>query len=398
VTAWLHVVGIGDDGLGGLPPRLRRLVESADLVVGGKRHLAMLGDLPVERLLWRTPLIDTLPEIRRRAGRRVVVLNTGDPMWYGVGELLCRELAPGEIEVHPAPSAFSLVCARLGWSMREIATISLHGRPVERLRRVLAPEARIVALSTGPETPGAVARLLVQAGYGDSRIWVLEHMGSERERRIEGIARDWSEPPVADLNTVAISCVAEDRTPRGTAPGLPDEAFRHDGMLTKREVRAITLARLMPMPRQLLWDVGAGSGAVAIEWILASGHGRAVAIEREPARVAMIRDNAEALGTPELEIVEGTAPDALNGLEPPDAVFIGGGVGEVLARCHEALRPGGRLVANVVTVEGEQALASWHARRGGELVRLQVARARPVGRLRGWRPLMAVTQYALVKR
>lgn len=400
MTAWLTVIGIGDDGLDGLPKHLRAMVEAADLVVGGGRHLAMLGGLAVERLAWATPLRDTLPEIRRHAGRRVVVLNTGDPMWYGVGELLVREFSPDEIAIHPAPSAFSLACARLGWSMREVATISLHGRPVARLRRVLTPGARVLALATGSGTAAEVAAMLVDEGYGDSRLIVLERMGSPHERRREATAAAWSATDVADLNTVAIECQAGPHArPRASIPGLPDEAFTHDGQLTKREVRAATLARLMPMPRQLLWDVGAGCGSIAIEWVRASAHGRATAIERRPDRASMIQDNAAALGTPEVEIVEGSAPAALDGLEAPNAVFLGGGlsVPGLIEHCFEALRPGGRLVANAVTLEGERALLDWQARHGGELVRIAVQRAQPVGPFQAWRPLMTVTQYAAIR-
>ena len=395
---WLHVVGIGDAGLASLTPAARRTVEAAEVLIGGERHLAMVPEHRGERLLWRKPLEATLPELEALRGRRVVVLASGDPMWFGVGELLARHFDLGELRVLPAPSTFSLVCTRLGWPLAEVACLSVHGRPLSALRRHLAPAARLIALSGDGATPHAIARLLTELGFGASRLWVFEHLEGPAERITEGTAAAWPEDSFAALNTVAIKCaVGSGVAVQATAPGLPDDAFECDeGMLTKREVRAATLARLSPFPGQRLWDIGAGSGAIAIEWLRAAGRGEAIAVEQDPGRCAIIARNADRLGTPELTVVPGRAPQCLGDLPAPDAVFIGGGVGEpaMIETCWRMLRPGGRLVANVVTVEGERRLLDWQAGHGGELARMEVARLDPLGRYQVWRPALAVTQLA----
>jgi precorrin-6Y C5,15-methyltransferase (decarboxylating) len=395
---WLSVLGVGDDGIASLSPAAQALLAAGEVLVGGARHLAMVAaEHPAERLAWRSPLEATLEDLAARRGRRVVVLASGDPLCFGVGELLTRHFAAGELRVLPALSAITLACARLAWSRVEVEALSLHGRPAEGLNRHLAPGARLIVLSRDGATPDRIAALLAAQGWGPSRLWVCEHLGGVAERCREGIAAAWRPARCAALNTVAIECRAgAEAIPRARVPGLPDDAFRSDGMLTKREVRAATLARLMPLPGQCLWDVGAGSGAVAIEWLRASPRGRAVAIERVAARCALIGENAAALGTPELQIVEGAAPEALAGLPAPVAVFVGGGsrTPGLLELCWQALAPGGRLVANAVTLEGERALIDWQARHGGELVRIEVARFAAVGSLHAWRPGMAVTQLA----
>jgi precorrin-6Y C5,15-methyltransferase (decarboxylating) len=360
----------------------------------------MVEDQPAERLVWRRPLEATLADLAALRGRRVVVLASGDPMWFGVGELLCRHFDRAELRVLPAPSTLSLVCARLGWPQSAVEAVSLHGRPLAALHRHLAPGARLVALSHDGETPNQIARALVERGFGPSHVRVLEHLEGAKERIVEGLAATWRPESFAALNAVAIECVADGgANVWSQTPGLPDEAFASDGLLTKREVRAATLARLAPLPGQRLWDIGAGSGSVAIEWLRAARHGHAMAIERAPERCARIAENAERLGTPELEVVCGRAPERLAGLAEPDAIFVGGGIGTpgLLDTCWQALRPRGRLVANVVTLEGERALLDWHARQGGELVRIAVSRLEPLGPHHGWRPLMPVTQLALEK-
>jgi precorrin-6Y C5,15-methyltransferase (decarboxylating) len=400
MTPWLTVLGIGEDGLDGLSPAARALIESAELLVGGARHLALVPDATAERLAWRSPLAETFPELQRWRGRRVVVLATGDPLCYGVGNKLLREFALGELRLIPAPSAFSLAGARLGWDAASVERVTLHGRPLEALRRYLAPAARLIVLAADGATPAAVARLLVEAGYGGSTLHVFEHMGGPDERHLEGVAAHWGEARTADFNTIALRCTAGPRAKRFRgAPGLPDSAFESDGQLTKREVRAVTLAMLQPHPDALLWDVGAGVGSIAIEWLLAEPRAEAVAIEREPARVALIARNAEALGVPELEIEQGEAPAVLDGLPDPDAVFIGGGLSapELIEVCYERLRPGGRLVANAVTIEAESVLVRACQRFGGLLTRLAVARAEPLGAFATWRPLLPVTQYAVTR-
>jgi precorrin-6Y C5,15-methyltransferase (decarboxylating) len=300
----------------------------------------------------------------------------------------------------PGRSAFTLAAARLGWPLAEVECFTLHGRPVSLLQTHIQPGARLLILSENAATPAAVAAQLVERGYGESRLTVLEHLDGAKERSLSGAAAAWQANDVADLNTLAVECVAgPDAALLPRTPGLPDEAFRHDGQMTKREVRAVTLAALAPVPGQLLWDVGAGCGSVAVEWMRAAPRARAIAIERKAERRAMIAENAESLGTPLLQVVAGAAPEALAGLEAPDAVFIGGGVSEpgVLEASWDALRPGGRLVANAVTLEGETALLAWQKTRGGDLTRLAISRAEPVGPFHGWRPMMPVTQYAATK-
>jgi precorrin-6Y C5,15-methyltransferase (decarboxylating) len=398
---WLSVVGIGDDGLDGLAPAARALVDHADVLVGGVRHLDMVPQDGRERLTWpRPPLSDLIPLLEERKHRAVCVLATGDPMSYGIGVTLARHIAAEEMTIIPSPSAFALACARLGWPLAEIETLTLHGRPPALVESFVQPGARLLILSDGAETPGTVAELLRARGYGDSRLTVLEHMGGERERIWTGFARDWAASGVAPFNTLAVECLAgPDAALLPRVPGLPDEAYRHDGQLTKREVRAATLAALAPVPGQLLWDVGAGAGSVAIEWMRAHPTCRAVAVERDPDRLRLIADNATALGAPRLDMVAGEAPAALDGLAPPDAVFVGGGAATpgLFEACWQALRPRGRLVANAITVEGEGALYRWREETGGTLVRIAVSRAEPVGGFSGWRALSPVTQLTAVK-
>ncbi|MBI3710970.1 MAG: precorrin-6y C5,15-methyltransferase (decarboxylating) subunit CbiE, partial [Proteobacteria bacterium] len=314
MTPWLSIIGLGEDGLDGLAPAARTLLDAAETVVGGARHLAMLPNGAAERLTWEVPLTKTVAQIAMRRGRRVVVLATGDPMWFGVGVTLARNFPRAEMIILPQISAFTLAASRMGWALAETETITLHGRPLDLLALHLAPGARLLVLSENGDTPEAVARFLATRGWGPSAIAVLEHLGSARERRIDGIAETWSLPRGADLNTLAIECHAAPGTKiLSRAPGLPDEAFAHDGQITKREIRAATLAALVPLPGQLLWDVGAGCGSIAIEWMRAARFAQAIAIERAPARQALIAQNAAALGATRLQLVAGEAPAALAG-------------------------------------------------------------------------------------
>ncbi|PTW62667.1 precorrin-6Y C5,15-methyltransferase (decarboxylating) [Breoghania corrubedonensis] len=394
---WLTVIGLGEDGVDGVSAVARRLLADAEIVYGGRRHLDLAGSVSAEKRPWPSPLAAGLDEIEASRGRRVVVLATGDPMWFGIGATLARRIPADQMRVLPAPSAFQLAAARMGWPLAEVETVTLHGRPAERLKLALVPGARILALTVA-DSPRTVAAMLTDAGYGDSPLVALEHLGGPSERRVEGLARDW-DFDVAPLHTLAIECVAgSDALLLPRVPGLPDEAFRHDGKMTKREVRALTLARLMPLPDALLWDIGAGCGSVAIEWMRAAPRAHAIAIEPRADRRAIMAENALALGVPDLDIRDGTAPDALEDLRAPDAIFIGGGLSKaVFEASFAALKPGGRLVANAVTLESEAILLALHASHGGDLVRLAVSRASAVGSLTGWRPAMPVTQWSLVK-
>jgi precorrin-6Y C5,15-methyltransferase (decarboxylating) len=399
MSGWLNIVGIGEDGLDGLSPAARGLVDTAEILVGGERHLAMIpADHPAERLHWGKPFDDSFAAIEAHAGRRVTVLTTGDPMNYGAGAVLSRRMKDAIAAVIPAPGAFSLAAARMRWPLQHVACLTVHGRAAETLYLHLYPGARLLILSNDGNTPAQVAGMLTARGFGDSRVVALDHMGGPREAHHEALAKDWGDGPVAALNTVAVECVAApDARVHSCLAGLPDDAFEHDGQMTKRETRAATLAALAPLPGQLLWDVGAGCGSVAIEWMRAGG--RAIGIESNPGRMAMAARNAPLLGVPELALVGGEAPAALAGLEAPDAAFIGGGIGTngLFEACWAALRPGGKLVANTVTIEGEAALAKLHREHGGEMVRLAVSRLSPVGTLHGWKPLMTVTQWQATK-
>jgi precorrin-6B C5,15-methyltransferase / cobalt-precorrin-6B C5,C15-methyltransferase len=397
---WLSVVGIGEDGLAGLSPATRTLIETAEFVVGGERHLAMIPVGQAEQIPWAQPIAETLKFIAKLRGRRVAVLASGDPLWYGVGVLLARHFNTDEITVLPQPSAFSLAAARLGWALADCGCLSLHGRPLDSLRLHLAPGRRLLLLSSDGETPRAVASLLAGSGWGRSRLTVFAHLGGDREGCESATAAKWGERRTADLNTIALECEAgPDARPLSRLAGLPDDVFEHDGQLTKREVRAVTLAALAPLPGETLWDIGAGCGSIAIEWLRANDAGSAVAVERDRGRAAILARNAANLGVPGLQVVVGRAPEVLPDGSPPDAIFAGGGVGDpaLLPALWTRLRPGGRLVANAVSTEGERALLDWQAEHGGALIRIAVSRTEPLGAHRAWRPLLPVTQLSVTK-
>lgn len=405
MTAWLNIVGIGAGGLDDLTPSARTLIETADLLVGGERHLAMAAHDRARKRAWAFPLDEIVEEIRAARDQRVVVLATGDPMSFGIGATLTRHFDPAEMTILPAPGAFSLAAARLGWPLHSCTCLTLHGRPLELLHHHVLPNARLLILSHDGTTPAQVAGLLRDAGFEPTRIHVFENMGSASESSRTGSAGTWDASPVDDLNTIAVECIAGPQAryhPR--VAGLPDDAFVHDGQMTKRIIRAATLSALSPLPGQHLWDLGAGCGSIAIEWLRAAqdvqGKGaRATAVEKNSERCAMIAQNASRLGTPFLELVAAEIERALPDLDDPDAVFIGGGLstGALVDTIWNRLRNGGRLVANVVTLEGERVLLDAHARYGGDMARIAVSHADPVGGLTGWRPAMPVTQWSVVK-
>ena len=395
---WLTLVGIGEDGVEGLSRDARDALAQAVLVVGGRRHLALLGPVAAETLAWASPMADSYPAILARRGTPVAVLASGDPYCYGVGAVLARHVPAAELRCCPQPSAFTLATARLAWAQQDCAFVSLCGRPLETLVPALRPGASIVALSADAATPGRVAALLRERGFGASVVTVLEAMGGRRERVRQARADGFALEDIDPLNTLAVA-VAGPGAPLSLVPGRPDALFDHDGQITRADVRAATLARLAPRAGETLWDVGAGSGSVAIEWMLAHPANRAQAVERHPERAARIRRNAVRFGVPDLAVVEGAAPDALAGLPAPDAVFIGGGATGtgVLDACAAALRTGGRLVVSAVTIETQALLIARFGRDGGRLATLSVAEADPVGAFHGWRPAMPVTHWTWVK-
>ena len=393
MSPWLTVVGIGEDGWPGLGRNARQALLAADTIFGGTRHLALLPPrVGGNRRAWPTPF--AIAPVLERRGERICVLASGDPMMFGVGTSFARELPDEDFSVIPAPSSVSLAAARLHWPLQEVDVVSLVGRPVAGLDTHLHPGARLFVLSSDGSSPAAVAARLAQCGFGASRMSVFEHVGGVRERRIEGVASAWPPVDVAALNLIAVECIGECGSSHlPLTPGLPDDAYRHDGQLTKRDIRAITLARLAPRPGELLWDVGAGCGSIGIEWMRSHAACRAIAIEADASRQRLIEHNRDALGVPALRIVEGVAPAALEGLALPDAIFIGGGVTvpDMLDTCWSRLKQGGRLIANAVTIQSEATLVAWRERNGGELVRIGVAHAQPLGTFDTWRQALPIT-------
>jgi precorrin-6B C5,15-methyltransferase / cobalt-precorrin-6B C5,C15-methyltransferase len=398
---WLSIVGIGEDGIDALSPVARGLVRDAEIVYGGKRHLALAATLIRGAARpWLSPFDRAVDEVVAQRGKQVCVLASGDPFVYGVGTVLVRWINPAEMLAVPAPSAFSLAAARLGWALPETAQVSLHGRALDLVRCHLQPGMRVLALTSGSDDPAELARLVADAGFGASPFIVLEALGGTRERILETTAAEFDFHEINDLNIVAIDVKAgAGARVIARAPGLRDAMFEHDGQITKREIRAVTLSSLAPRRGELLWDIGAGSGSVAIEWMLADPSLRAIAIERRSDRAARIRRNAAAFGVPGLEVVEGEAPETLSPLTQADAIFVGGGAGNpgILDAASTMLRSGGRLVANAVTLETEGLLIGHHAALGGELIRLAITRADMIGGKPGWRPAMPVTQWTWVK-
>jgi len=394
---WLSIIGIGEDGRAGLGSAANALIDSAELIVGGERHLALVGDTHGAKMQWRTPLDATSQDILARRGKPVAVLVSGDPFWFGAGVTLTRAIPIDEMLVVTSPSSFSLAASRLGWALQDTVTLGLNMRGLTPLlRRHVHHGRRILALALNGETPGEVAKLLTSTGYGPSTITVLEALGGPRERIRSTTAEAFALTDVNPLNVIAVDVVAgPEAMPIPYATGLPDTYFENDGQLTKREVRAVTLSSLQPGAGELLWDIGAGSGSVGIEWMLAHPANRAIGIERDETRAARAVRNAVALGVPQLDIRKGSAPDALDGLPSPDAIFIGSGSAfrELIDTCWNALKPGGRIVVNSVTLESELGvLAAYHAH-GGTLTRFAVERAGPLGKRMTWRPALPIIQW-----
>jgi precorrin-6Y C5,15-methyltransferase (decarboxylating) len=394
----IEVVGLSARGWDDLPERLRAIIRSADVLLGSPRHFDLIPQLSdQQRLPWPTPLRGRLPSLLNQvASRRVVALASGDPLVAGIASTLVEIIGVEAVRIHPAVSSVALARARMGWPEETTQLVRLRGGDLDVVRQYLFPRQRLIILSRDAASPDEVAQLLIDVGYGESVITVLGDLGSESESRIDVVARHWSGEAVA-LNVICIACAGMGRD-ASLAPGLPDEVFDHDGQLTKRDLRASALARLMPRPGELLWDVGAGAGSIAIEWLRADPRCRAIAIEHNLDRVKRIRGNAESLGVPSLEVLHVEAPTALTSLARPNAVFVGGGVvAETLEQSWSALRPGGRLVVHAVTHETEMIIADCWRRYGGELTRHSVEHLEPIGRYHGWRPARPVVQWSVIK-
>jgi len=397
VKPWLEIVGIGEDGLDGLSADARRLVEEAEVIIGGDRHHQLSERVKAERVAWPSPFDAMIDKIKSYRGRRIVILVTGDPLWYSVGARITKAIPAEEIRFHPQLSAFQLAAARMGWSLPDVELLTVHGRPAEQIIPYFAPGIRMIVLAKDASSPATVAGLLAEHGYGSSRITALAALGGPREICFDGVARNWNaEAP--DFHTLAIECVADDGAQVLPRTGLPDEAYVHDGKLTKRAMRALALAKLAPVRAGLLWDIGCGCGSVAIEWMRAAPEARAIGIEPLAVRREMAEENARKFGAPALRLIDGIAPAALAELPRPDAVFIGGGVSaETIEASFAALKPFGRLVAHAVTLEREQVLFEAYQRHGGELTRIATETVAPVGQFHGWKPAMAVVQWSVAR-
>ena len=398
---WLTVIGIGEDGLHSLPPSSLELIKAAEILVGGARHLAKVPDYGAQRMDWGKGFFNAIEVLEDYKDKNVVVVASGDPLNFGAASTLRKRYAAEEMTIIPAPGSFSLAAARMGWSLPDVEQVTVHGRPLEVINLYLAPGAKLLILSWNGASPADLAHLLCEKGFGKSVIHVFEHMGGELENHIEATAEGWDIERTADLNTMALECIAGPNAQYWSrVPGLPEAAFEHDGKITKREVRAATLALLAPLPSETLWDVGAGSGAVGIEWLRADNAVNAIAFEHDAAKCQVITRNAGNLGVPRLSVIEGNASAKINEIETsPDAIFVGGGVSdrELMTACWQRLADGGRLVANGVTVEAHAALLEFQKNHGGELTRISVARSGAVGSMTALRPLMDVLQLKVIK-
>ncbi len=398
---WLTIIGMGEDGFEGLSGSARLALTSAQHIVGSKRLMSFLPPQTAQLHEWPQPFSAVVQQIKPLRGQRTVILATGDPMNYGAARKLLEFLLFEEMMIIPHVSAFSLAAARMGWSLPDCDCFTIHGRPAANLEAFIQPDARLIVLTQDAASIAECARRLVARGFETSMMTVLENMGGEREHSLSFSAdhipgRNWS-----DLNTLAIHCIASPHAKIWSrVPGLPDDVFQHDGKITKREVRAATLAALAPCPDQLLWDVGAGSGSIGIEWMRSTRGAEAVAIEHDEVQSSYIAANADALGTPRLKIVKARAPNAFQGLPRPDAVFIGGGIADpdVFESAWKHLKERGNMVANVVTLEGQGRLFDLQQAHGGDLAQNDVSILTHVGDMRAMRPRMSVLQWRVKKQ
>ena len=402
MAVWLNIVGIGEDGMAGLEPAAIEALENADVIIGGDRHHGLAPEFGKQRIRWPEPFWKVVGTIGEFRGRQVVLLVTGDPLWYSAGSSIANSWPKEEIRFHPQISAFQLACIRMSWPVASVEKLTVHGRPVEQIIPWFIPDARLAVLTSGSQSPGQIARLLAQNGFGPSKMTVLGALGGPHETKYENTAEFWAQnDPTSKMpkfHVVCIECIPVSGAKLvRRSPGLPDEAFESDGNITKRELRALTITALAPSRGALLWDIGSGNGSVAIEWMRSAPDAGAIGIEPNASRRATAARNAVKLGAPRLQLIDGRAPEALEDLPDPDAVFIGGGLNETVAdKALERLKPFGRLVANAVTLESETLLAQFQSRIGGELIRLAISRAEPVGRKHVWRPLRQVTQWRFV--
>lgn len=394
---WLTILGLGEDGPEGLSAASHAALAAAEVIMGAARHLALLPDLTAQTIPWPVPFADGIPRLLALRGKRVVMLASGDPFWFGAGTSVMRHLAPGEWRALPAPSTFSRAAARLGWPLEDTVCLGLHAAPLTRLRPHLAPGTRLIVLLRDGAAVSELAAYLEAQGVGATQMTVMEALGGPREQVRRLPAAGFALTDIAHPVAVALEPAGDAAVPH-RASGQPDSLFDHDGQITKRPVRALTLSALAPRPGERLWDIGAGSGSIAIEWLLAHPACQAVAIEADAGRADRLRANADRLGMDRLVLVRGRAPEALAGLPAPDAVFIGGGLSAaLLATLWQVLPPGCRLVANAVTLESEALLTQAQADHGGSLLRIELAEAAPLGARRGWKAFYPVVQWSVLR-
>ncbi|WP_375257135.1 precorrin-6y C5,15-methyltransferase (decarboxylating) subunit CbiE [Citreimonas sp.] len=390
---WLTIIGLGEDGPDGLCVASRAALDAAEIVMGPPRHLSLLPDVGARRIDWPVPFADGVETLLSCRGTPTVALASGDPFWFGAGTTLAARLERSEWRALPGRSTFSLAAARLGWALETTACFGLHAAPLTRLRPALAPGRRLIVLLRGGDSVHALAEYLSAEGFGASTLSVLQALGGPREAmteaRADALTGDFSHPVC-----VAIA-VAGDGAVLPLASGRPDDWFDNDGQITKRPVRAMTLSALAPRAFEHLWDIGGGSGSIGIEWLLGDPTLRATCVERDPARAARIAENAARLGQDRLRVVTGSAPQALDGLDPPDAVFVGGGLSQALLDRLTALPAGTRIVANAVTLESEALIAAAQARLGGAVLRLELSQAAPIGPRRGWKAAYPIVQWSV---
>ena len=398
---WLSLIGVGEEGVQGLTEQAVALIKKADIVFGGQRHLELLKSLLMkETKPWSTPFDVMMKDVLAEKHRNVCILASGDPFFYGVGTTLCRLIDVHEMTVIPVPSSFSLAASRLGWALQHIDTVSLHGRPVQFLRPLLFDRRKILALTSGEKGPSEIAEYLTKYGFGSSKMIILEALGGSRERIQEVQARHFNFDGLDTLNLVGLELKVDADAPvLSCGTGLDDDLFEHDGQITKRSIRTLTLSSLAPKKGELLWDIGAGTGSVSIEWMLCHPSMQAVAIEHNPKKVERIKRNAFSLGVPNLEVVQGTAPEVLAELPKPDAIFIGGGGTSpgVLDYALNSLPVNGRLVVNAVTLEMEALLLRLYKQYGGELYRFEISMPSSAGTMEIWKPAYPITQWKWTK-
>lgn len=391
---WITIVGIGEDGPDGLSPASLAALKTADVVMGANRHLALLPMLDGEKIDWPVPFADGLPILRGLKGQEVVVLASGDPFWFGAGSVIAREFPPEDWTVLPAPSCFALAAARMGWAVERTICLGLHAQPLSNIRPYLAKNARILTTLRDGDALKNLGEYLTKIGFADSAVSAFQALGGPRETRWDGRAQTAEEHGLHHPLCVAITSAGSGRA-LPVSSGISDGFFLSDGVMTKRVVRAATLSALAPQRGEMLWDIGAGSGTIAIEWLLADPACTAVAVEPRDDRIALIKQNAQNLGVARLQIIAGSGPLVFNDLPDPDVVFIGGGLnGEMLRALEDRLKSRTRIVANTVTLEGEHVLIAAHQRFGGELIQINIAEADVLGGKTGWKPARPIVQWS----